>query len=266
MEHRFKVGKFQPWIGIIANNVFDFFLPSDVQNNLGSPAFGALLQLPVPPTAPPDSIRALRRILIGLVAVLVAWRSLSAQAPTPIRPNVSLDSFERAIAADPENLRIAADYRQMAIAAGQFDRSIDYLEKLADKKGSGPNIKLSLALAYVDKVPGAGDIRKLYLGRDAVNMLTKAIAQRPTPLAYYIRGLINLYYNNFIYHRIPRGIEDFEKALSLATPETPMIWRAYVSMGDGYWRLDQKDKARGRLEKGPRQVSRYSRLAQPPRS
>ena len=185
------------------------------------------------------------------MAGLVAWQPLSAQPPTPrIGPSVSLDSFERAIAADPENLRIAADYRQMAIAAGQFDRSIDYLEKLADNKGSGPNIKLSLALAYVDKVPGAGDIRKLYLGRDAVNMLTKAIAQHPTPLAYYIRGLINLYYNNFIYHRIPRGIEDFEKALSLATPETPMIWRAYVSMGDGYWRLDQKDKARDVWKKG----------------
>jgi tetratricopeptide (TPR) repeat protein len=185
------------------------------------------------------------------VAALVAWQSLTAQVPTPrIGPDVSLDSFERGIAADPENLRIAADYRQMAIAAGQFDRSIDYLEKLADKKGSGPNIKLSLALAYVDKVPRAGDIRKLYLGRDAVNMLTKAIAQQPTPLAYYIRGLINLYYNNFIYHRIPRGIEDFEKALSLATPATPMIWRAYVSMGDGYWRLDQKDKAREVWKKG----------------
>jgi hypothetical protein len=46
VEHRFKVGKFQPWIGIIANNVFDFFLPSDVQNNLGSPAFGALYNSP----------------------------------------------------------------------------------------------------------------------------------------------------------------------------------------------------------------------------
>jgi hypothetical protein len=46
VEHRFKVGKFQPWIGIIANNVFDFFLPSDVQNNLGSPAFGSLYNSP----------------------------------------------------------------------------------------------------------------------------------------------------------------------------------------------------------------------------
>jgi tetratricopeptide (TPR) repeat protein len=185
------------------------------------------------------------------VAALLAWQSLMGQAPTPrIGPAESFESFERAIAADPENLRIAADYRQMAIATRQFDRSIDFLERLADKKGSGPNIKLSLALAYVDKVPAAGDIRKLYLGRDAVNSLTKAIAQQPTPLAYYIRGLINLYYNNFIYHRIPRGIEDFEKALSLATPETPMIWRAYVSMGDGYWRLDQKDKAREIWRKG----------------
>jgi tetratricopeptide (TPR) repeat protein len=185
----------------------------------------------------------LKRILIGLVAAVAAIVSLAAQAP-------SLDSFERAIAADPENLRLAADYRQMAIAAGGFDRSIKLFEKLADKKDSGPNVKLSLALAYVDKVPVAGDIRKVYLGRDAVNVLTKSIAQRPTPVSYYIRGLINLYYNNFVFHRVPRGIEDLEKALSLSTPETPMIWRAYVSLGDGYWRLEQKDKAREIWRKG----------------
>ena len=34
------------------------------------------------------------------------------------------------------------------------------------------------ALAYVDKVPTAGDIRRLYLGRDAMAALTQAIAAR----------------------------------------------------------------------------------------
>ncbi|MFI5178494.1 MAG: hypothetical protein ACHQO8_08025, partial [Vicinamibacterales bacterium] len=38
-------------------------------------------------------------------------------------------ALERAVAADPENLKIAADYRQLAIAAGDFDRPIDFLEK-----------------------------------------------------------------------------------------------------------------------------------------
>src|SRR5205814_875883 len=108
--------------------------------------------------------------------------------------------FEKAITASPEDLRLAADYRQQAIASKKFDRAIDFLDHLADRRGSGPNIKLSLALAYVDKVPVVGDLRKLYLGRDAINAASRSIEQRPTVLAYYVRGLIQTYYNNFIFH------------------------------------------------------------------
>ena len=40
VEHRFKIGKFQPWIGVRADNALSSFLPSDVQANVSSPAFG----------------------------------------------------------------------------------------------------------------------------------------------------------------------------------------------------------------------------------
>jgi len=40
IEHRFKVFKLRPWIGVRAYNAFDAFLPMDVQNNLNSPLFG----------------------------------------------------------------------------------------------------------------------------------------------------------------------------------------------------------------------------------
>jgi hypothetical protein len=40
IEHRFKLFKLQPWIGVRADNAFRAFLPTDVQANLGSPAFG----------------------------------------------------------------------------------------------------------------------------------------------------------------------------------------------------------------------------------
>jgi tetratricopeptide (TPR) repeat protein len=154
--------------------------------------------------------------------------------------------FERALSADPENLQLAADYRQLAIAAKDFDRSIDFLEKLAKRRPDGPNVHLSLALAYVDKVPTSGDIRRLYLGRDAMSALTKSIERRPSVLAYYIRGQINLYYNNFIFKRIPRGLEDLKRALELATPQTPaiVVARIHIAMGDGYWRLEDRARAR----------------------
>ena len=41
IEHRFKIFKFEPWIGIRAYNALAAFLPTDVQANLGSPAFGS---------------------------------------------------------------------------------------------------------------------------------------------------------------------------------------------------------------------------------
>jgi hypothetical protein len=40
IEHRFKIFHYQPWIGVRAYNAFSVFLPTDVQANLASPAFG----------------------------------------------------------------------------------------------------------------------------------------------------------------------------------------------------------------------------------
>jgi hypothetical protein len=40
VEHRFKILKYRPWIGVRADNALSSFLPSDVQANMASPAFG----------------------------------------------------------------------------------------------------------------------------------------------------------------------------------------------------------------------------------
>jgi tetratricopeptide (TPR) repeat protein len=181
----------------------------------------------------------MRRLAFVLAALLVASTPASAEGP-------ALDSLERAVTAEPENLLLAADYRQRTIAAGQFDRAIDFFERLAGRKGSGPNVRISLALARVDKVPVAGEFRRLYLGRDAIGSLTKSIEQRPSVLAYYVRGLINLYYNNFIFHRVQKGIDDLETAAKMVNRDTPTVlaWHVHMSLGDGYWRALQPAKAR----------------------
>jgi tetratricopeptide (TPR) repeat protein len=157
-----------------------------------------------------------------------------------------IDTLERGVAADPENLKLAAEYRQLAIADRDFDRSIDFLDKLAKRKGSGPNVKISLAMAYVDKVPTSGDIRRLYLGRDAMNALTRSIELRPTVLAFYTRGLINLFYNSFIFHRTARGVADLTRARAMVTADTPpaLTLRVFTALGDGYSRLENLVKAR----------------------
>jgi len=40
LEHRFTFGKLRPWIGVRVDNAFSAWLPSDVQANVTSPAFG----------------------------------------------------------------------------------------------------------------------------------------------------------------------------------------------------------------------------------
>ena len=190
----------------------------------------------------------------------------AAQTRKPSALEVSLQTLERGVAADPENLTLAADYRKLTIAEGLFDRSIDFFRTLAKRRGSGPNVKISLALAYADKVPTAGDIRRLYLGRDAMNALTQSIRDRPCVLAYYLRGQINLYYNRLIFHRADKGVADLTQALSMVTPATPplLVSRVYTALGDGYFRLD--DLARARtiwsegLVKGPDDVELRTRL------
>jgi tetratricopeptide (TPR) repeat protein len=180
-------------------------------------------------------------------AVLMCCVAQSAGAAARAVPGGSaIDALERALGANPESLRIAADYRQLAVAAKDFDRAIAFLENLSKRKDAGPNVRVSLALAYVDKVPTSGDIRRLYLGRDAMDALTKSIDQRPSVLAYWARGLINLYYNTFIFKRIPRGIADLEQALARVGPDTPpaLVARVYTSLGDGHAKLENVAKAR----------------------
>ncbi|MEP7309097.1 MAG: tetratricopeptide repeat protein [Acidobacteriota bacterium] len=201
-----------------------------------------------------NSDRARRRMVSSAARALLVCASLSlfvattaGQVPTS-RPDLErgLQTFEQALAGDPENLRLAADYRKLTLEAGLFDRAIDVLRALAKRKGSGPNVAISLALAYADKVPTSGDIRRLYLGRDAMNALTQSIAQRPSVLAYYYRGQINLYYNRLIFHRTDKGVADLTRALSMVTAATPqaLVTHVYTALGDGYYRLDQLAMAR----------------------
>ena len=169
-----------------------------------------------------------------------------AAGPADTRPaDHLLAGFEARLAQDPASLRVAAEYRQLVIETGRYDRSIKLFERLAKDPRGGANRFLNLALANVDKVPVSGSVRRALLGRDALDALTRAIAIEPTGLAYLIRGLVNLYYDQFVFHRTDKGVADLEaaRAWSAAHPVayTPRI---LVALGDGYWRLGRHDKAR----------------------
>ena len=47
IEHRFRIGRFQPWLGFVVINALNTFSPEDVQRNIASPNFGGFFSSPV---------------------------------------------------------------------------------------------------------------------------------------------------------------------------------------------------------------------------
>ena len=188
-------------------------------------------------------MRDSRLTCLALASLLLAPVVTSTAADPSVEAKLS--AMERAIAAQPEDLRLCADYRQQVIAVGQFDRSIRLLERLTGRPGAGPNAYLSLALAYVDKVPAASPFRRIFLGRDALNAASASIARRPSPVAYYVRGLLSLYLPEALFHRLGAGVADLEyvRDVMIAQPLQAVHARVYVSLGDGYWKIHQLPKA-----------------------
>lgn len=176
-------------------------------------------------------------------------------APTrsePAATNRLLDELEARLVRDPASLRAGAEYRQLVIETGRYDRSIKLFERLSRDSRGGANRFLNLALADVDKVPVSGVIRQALLGRDALDAATRAIAIEPTDIAYLIRGLVNLFYDRAIFHRTDKGVADLEAArrLAAAHPQMPYVVRIFGALGDGYWRLNRPDKARDAWREG----------------
>lgn len=185
--------------------------------------------------------------LLSAFCLALAVTAGVAAAPSDPSANIQrLDEFEGRLVQDPGNLRVAAEYRQLVIETGRYDRSIKLFERLARDPRGGANRFLNLAFASVDKVPVSGSVRRALLGRDALDALTRAIAIEPTDLAYLVRGLVNLYYDQFVFHRTDKGVADLEQARALcaAHPQIGYAPRILVALGDGYWRLSRHDKAR----------------------
>lgn len=177
-------------------------------------------------------------------------------------PAAPLATLEVQVAADPENLRVAAEYREAVIAAGAYDRGITFLNGLAARPGAGPHALLNLGLAYIDKIPAVGAFRRISLGNNATAALTRSIERDPSDLAYLVRGLVNLHFEKGLFHRTPAGVADLEQALRLAAAHADRRYlaRIYVSLGDGYWRLKNRDQARATWRNGQSRFPGDARL------
>jgi tetratricopeptide (TPR) repeat protein len=175
-----------------------------------------------------------------MTTILALIFAAAAQSPR------ALSAFESKLTSDPENLKVASEYRQAVIASSDYDRAITFFQGLDKRPGAGPHAALNLGLAYIDKIPAVGAFRRISLGNNATSALTRAIEREPSDVAYLIRGLVNLRFEKGFFHRTPAGVADFESALRLASahPDRKYVARIYLGLGDGYWRLKNREKAR----------------------
>lgn len=164
----------------------------------------------------------------------------------------ALDKLEAAVAAEPNNLRYGTEYRQAVIkiagteSTEPYQREIDFFKKLVEEHPDAPNAFLNLAFAHVDKIPAEGAITQVILANSSLGYFAKALELEETWLGYYSRGHAYLFWPT-IFGRAPKGIGDLEKAIEISKKDAkkkPYYSRAWAALGDGYWRLDDVDKAR----------------------
>ena len=156
----------------------------------------------------------------------------------------AIDLLEQAVAMEPDNLRAGTEYRQAVIAAGEYDRCLEFFEKLIAEHPGSASLELNYGYAHVDKIPVEGAITGVILANTALTHFTAALEIEETWLGRYTRGNSYLYWPA-IFGRTQLGIDDLERAIEIAASQEkkPYHGRAWAALGDGYWRLDDPEKA-----------------------
>jgi hypothetical protein len=80
---------------------------------------------------------------------------------------------------------------------------------------------------------------------------TRSLELRPSWIGYYTRGVSYLFWPK-IFGRAKLGIADLEEAIKMQRtgPRYPYYARAWVALGDGYWKVDDMRKARATWKQG----------------
>ncbi len=194
-----------------------------------------------------------RIVILAVTAVIGVVAALCHCIPAAAAdPAAALPQLEAAVAADPENLRAASEYRMAVIKAGEHDRALEFFEKLVTDHPQAANAWLNYGFAYVDKIPAAGSITQVILANNALTQFSKSIELRESWLALYTMGNSYLYWPK-VFGRAPLGVADLEAAVDMAKkePKKKKVYvRAWVALGDGYWKTDQLDKAKATWREG----------------
>jgi tetratricopeptide (TPR) repeat protein len=170
--------------------------------------------------------------------ILLAWPAVAGAAAT-------LPQLETALAADPNDLKAANEYRKTVIQTGEYDRAIEFFKKLVTDHPKAAYAWLNYGYVYVDKIPAAGSITQVILANTALTNFTKSIELERSWIALFTRGNSYLYWPK-IFGRGPLAVTDLEEAVAISKkgPQKKVYARAWIALGDAYWRTDQPDKAK----------------------
>jgi|HubBroStandDraft_3_1064219.scaffolds.fasta_scaffold01126_3 hypothetical protein len=173
----------------------------------------------------------------------------------------ALRMFEQAVAAAPDDVRPASEYRQAIIRAGEHDRAVAFFEKLAAAHPRSANVELNLGYAFVDKIPAAGAITQVILANDALTHFSRSLELERTWIALYTRGNSYLYWPK-VFGRAPLAVTDLEEAVAISkrVPAKAYHARAWAALGDACWRTNQPQRARAAWEEGARRFPNDARL------
>lgn len=162
-----------------------------------------------------------------------------------------LSKLEAALESDANNIRSGSEYRQAVIKTKEYDRCIKFFETLVAKNPGASNAFLNYGFAYVDKIPVAGSITQVLLANTALSHFSRSVELKPSWIGLYTRGNSYLYWPK-IFGRASLGVADLEKAMEIQKQDKLRSYhvRAYISLGDGYWKTDQLDKAKAVWQEG----------------
>jgi tetratricopeptide (TPR) repeat protein len=176
--------------------------------------------------------------------------------------STAIGKLQQAVQLDPDSIRNASQLRQAVIrqtvsahpkegSTADFDAEIAFFQKIAADHPTSANTFLNYGFAYVDKIPAAGSITQVILANTALTQFSKSIELKPTWIALYTRGNSYLYWPK-VFGRAGLGVADLEKAYAMqkAEPKKSYHIRVYISLGDGYWKTDNIDKARAIWQEG----------------
>jgi tetratricopeptide (TPR) repeat protein len=158
-----------------------------------------------------------------------------------------LDALERALQAQPDDLKAGNDYRMTVVQVNQlkvYDRAIAFFDKLVAANPNASNAHLNYGFAYVDKIPAAGSITQVILANNALGEFTKSLELKPSWIGYYTRGNSYLFWPR-IFNRTHLGVADLQEAMKMQKAGAKRFYhaRVYVALGDGYWKMDNVDEA-----------------------